>query len=74
MDEKIKLSKLNQITLLILYHISSRLVTLLKVIDVPIQAPNILYLTISFKFFNFGFQIFLLFVLEISANFTSYIV
>jgi len=36
-----------QITLLILYYISSRLVTLLKVIDAPIQVPNIFYLTIS---------------------------
>ena len=47
----------NQITLLILYHISSRLVTLLKVIDAPIQVPNIFYLTVSSKFLNFSFQI-----------------
>jgi len=30
----------NQITLSILYCISSKLVTLLKVIDVPVQKPN----------------------------------
>ena len=30
----------NQITLLILYYISSRLVTLLKVTDAPVQVPN----------------------------------
>ena len=46
----------NQITLLILYYISSRLVTILKVTDVPIQVPSIFYLTVSFKFLNFSFQ------------------
>ena len=50
----------DQITLLILYYISSRLVTLLKVTDAPIQVPYILNLTVSFKFLNFSFQIFLL--------------
>jgi len=40
----------NQITFLILYYISSRMLTLLKVNDAPIQFPNIFYLTISFKF------------------------
>ena len=39
----------NQITLLILYYISSRLVNLLKVTDAHIQVPNIFYLTVSFK-------------------------
>jgi hypothetical protein len=38
-------------------HPPSRLVTLLKVTDAPIQMPNI-YLTISFKFLNFSFQIY----------------
>jgi hypothetical protein len=36
-----------QITRLIPYYISSRLVTLLKVTDAPIQVPNIFYLAIS---------------------------
>ena len=55
----------NQITLLILYYISSRLVILLEVIDAPIQVRNIFfYLTVIFKFLNFCFQIFLLFVPE----------
>ena len=54
----------NQITLLILYCISSRLVTVLKVNDAPIQVPNIFfYLTISFKSsilaFRYSFSFFL---------------
>ena len=61
----------NHITLLILYYISSRLVSLLKVTDAPVQAPNIFYLTISFKF-NFSVQLFL--VPEMPASFMSYIV
>jgi len=60
----------NQITLLILHYISSRLVTLLKVTYFPIQDPNIFYLTVSFKFLNFSFQI-CLFVPEMSSSFTS---
>jgi hypothetical protein len=55
-------------------NISSRLVTLLKVIDAPIQVPNIFYLTVSFKFLNFSFQICLIFVPEMSDSITSYIV
>ena len=54
----------NQITLLILYYISSRLVTLLKVTDAPIQVCDIFYLTDSFQFINFSFQIFLLLFLN----------
>jgi len=50
----------NQITLLILYYISSRLVTLLKVIAAPTQGSNILGLTVSFKYINSSFQISLL--------------
>jgi len=64
----------NQITYVILHYSSSRLVTLLKVIDAPIQVPNIFYLIVSFKFLNCSFQICLLFVPEMSASFTSYIV
>jgi len=63
-----------QITPLILYYISSRLGTLLKITDAPIQVSDIFYLTVSFKFINFSFQIFLLFVSEMSNIFTSYTV
>jgi hypothetical protein len=62
----------NQITLLILYYISSRLVNL-KVFDAPVQVSDIL-LTVCFKLINFSVQIFLLFVPEMSTSFTSYIV
>jgi len=34
----------NQITILILYYINSRLVTLLKITDAPVQVPNIFIL------------------------------
>jgi len=34
----------NQITLLILYYISARLVTLFKVNDAPLQVPNIFFI------------------------------
>jgi hypothetical protein len=64
----------NKITLLILYYSSSRLLTLLKVIDAPIQVSDILVLTVCFKFINFSFQIFLLFVPELFTTFTFYIV
>jgi len=47
----------NQITLLILYYISSKLVTLLKVFGVPIPVPNIFYPTVRIKFLNFSFPI-----------------
>jgi len=63
-----------QITFVIHHYISSRLVTLLKVIDAPVQVPNIFHLAISFKFLNFSFQICLLFVPEMSVSFTSYFV
>jgi len=64
----------NQITLLILYYISSRLLTLLKVIVVSVKDSDIFYPTVSFKFINFSFQIFLLFVPEMSSSFTSDVV
>jgi len=54
----------NQITPIILYYISSRLVTFLRVIDVPIQVPIFFYLTVSFKFLNISSQICLLFFLK----------
>jgi len=43
----------NQITLLVLYYVSSRLVTFLKVIDVPIQVSDVFYPTVTFKFIHF---------------------
>ena len=46
----------NQITHLILFYFSSRLVTLLKVNDVPIQVYNIFYLTVSSKILNLTFR------------------
>jgi len=47
-----------------------KLVTILKVIDALIQDE----LTVSFKFFDFIFQFYFLFVPEMSASITSYIV
>ena len=64
----------NHITFLILYYISSRLVTLLKIIASPIQVSDIFDLTVRFKFINIFFQIFLLFVTEMSTTLTCYIV
>ena len=66
----------NQITPLIPYSISSRLVTLLKINDAPIRVSDIFDLTVSFKLIHFSFQISLLFFffLEMSTSFTSYIV
>jgi hypothetical protein len=40
------------------------MITLLKVTDAPIQVPNIFYLTVSFKFLDFSFQICLLLFLK----------
>ena len=51
----------NQITLLIVYYISSRLVTPVKVIYAPLHISDILVLTVSFQFINLSFQIFLVF-------------
>src|SRR5215469_129200 len=64
----------DQIFFLVFYYNSSRLVPLLEVINAPIQVPDILNLTVSFEFLNFSFQICLLFVPEMSASITSYIV
>src|SRR5215470_13183680 len=64
----------NQVTLLILYYFSSRLVPPLKRNDTPIQVSEILVLTVCFKFINFSFQIFPLFVPEMSTSFMSYVV
>ena len=48
-----------QITLLVLFYISSKMVTLLKLIDTPTKLSDILYFVLSFKFISFSFQIFL---------------
>jgi len=61
----------NQITFLTLYHISYRLVTLLKIIVAPIQDSDVFELTVSLKFIEFVFQIFLPFAAEVSTIFTS---
>jgi hypothetical protein len=58
-----------KITFLTLYYVRSRLVTLLKVTDAPIKFSDYFYLTVSFKFINFSFQIFLAFVPEMSTSF-----
>ena len=57
---------------LILYFISSQLVTLLKITDAHIQASDICDLTVALMFINCSFQIFLIFVPEMSSGFTSY--
>src|SRR5215469_5715025 len=64
----------NQISFLVIYYKSSRLVPLLEIINAPIQFPDILNLTVSFEFLNFSFQICLLFVPKMSASITSYTV
>jgi hypothetical protein len=40
----------NQITLLIVYYVSSRLVNFLKVADAPVQVSDILFCTVCFSF------------------------
>ena len=52
---------------------SSWLFPLLEVINAPIQVPDIVDLTVSFKFNDFSPQMFLLFVPEMSDSITSYI-
>jgi len=64
----------NQITLLILYYIISTPLKFHKVTDAPIHVCDVFDLTVSFKLINFIFQIFFLFVPELSTGFTSYIV
>ena len=63
----------NQITLFFLYYIISRLLTLLKAIDAPVQVSDIIYLTVNFKVIDFSFQKFCLYVPEMSNSFTSFI-
>ena len=45
-----------QITLLSLYYISSRMLTLLKATDAPLQISGIFDLIVSFKFINIRFR------------------
>ena len=62
----------NQITSVFLYYISSRLVTILKIINALVQVSDIFYLTVSCKFINFSFQIFLpFFFSEMPPGLTS---
>ena len=51
----------NQITVLILYCISHRLINLLKIIDASLQVSDVFDFTVSFKFIDFSFHIFDLF-------------
>ena len=63
----------NQITLLILYSISSRLVTFLKINDAPVQVSNIFFILLlvsSSSILAFRYPFFP----KMSAIFTSYIV
>jgi len=53
-----------QIQLLIIYCVSSRLVTLLKVVDTPIKVSDIFDINVSYQFVNFSVQIFLPFSLK----------
>jgi hypothetical protein len=64
----------NQVTFLIFYYPSSRLIPILDAINTPIQVSDIVDLTVSFQFLNFSYKICLLFVPEMSASSTSYIV
>jgi len=61
----------NQITILILYYISSRLLILLKVTDAPAQVSDIFNLIVSFRFINFSYWILLLLVPEMFTSFPS---
>ena len=51
---QINVAVCNQITTLFLYYISSRLVTLLKVIDAPVQVTDICYHIVSFSLMFVG--------------------
>jgi len=64
----------SQITLLMLYYISSRMVNFLKVIDVPVQVSNIVHLPVSNEFISFSFLINILLFPEMSNSLVSYIV
>jgi hypothetical protein len=57
-----------QITLLILYCIISRLVTLLEVLGAPTHVSDSFHVTVNSRFFNFSLQISLLFAPEMSVS------
>jgi len=64
-----------QISLLILYYISSRLTKHLKIIHAAVQVSDIFHLTVSFKFiYIFYLSDIPSFCSEMSANLASYIV
>jgi hypothetical protein len=63
-----------EIAILALYQVSCQLVTLLKFIYSTTQVSNVLGLTVYCKIINFIFQIFPLFIPEMPARFTSFIV
>ena len=54
----------NQIAFLTLYNINSRLVSLLKVFDAPVQVYDICNLIVSFKCINCSSHVFILFFLK----------
>jgi hypothetical protein len=61
-----------QITILTLYQVSSKLVTLLNSF-IHVCKSGMFRFLLCFKLINFVFQIFPLFVLEMPASFTPYI-
>jgi hypothetical protein len=61
-----------QITILIHYKVSSMLVTLYDLIYASTEVCNVLVLTAFCMFIIFVFQIFFLFVPEMSTGFMSY--
>jgi hypothetical protein len=66
--KNMEISKL--ITNDILHYVTSRLVTLLKLIYSSTKVSDVLVLTVHWKFINFVFKIFLLFIPEMPAGFT----
>ena len=64
----------NQITLLIHYYVSSRLLNLLKVTDAPVQTSDFLVLTVCVQFITINCKIISVFVPEVSTSIMTYIV
>jgi hypothetical protein len=63
-----------QINIFTLHQVISRLVAPLKFIYSSIEVSDVLFLTVRCKLINFAFQMFSLFIAEMSAGNTSYIV
>jgi uncharacterized membrane protein YesL len=63
-----------QVTILIIYEVSSKAVTPLKFIYSTIHVSTVLVLTVRCRLINFFCQIFPLFIPEMPAGSTSYIV